>query len=733
MQSLAQRRSRALAAVTVLLSALLSALLGWLGAPTGASAAVTAAAPGSVLLAISDVSPNSPSIATSPHALRITLQLTNVTSSTLTHVTVTVDRGDPIASQVALNRAIAGPKPPSAGQVAPLPSKTVGTLKPLATRQFVYRTKTDIPQDTDLCLCANAIYPLYVTVNSTPPGSTPVQLAAAQTYLPSFTAQPARTRVGWLWPLLDRPHRLASNTLFLDDELGIEVSPGGRLDNLLQVAEQTAARVPMTLVTDPELIDELAVMSRTGGYRVKTPAGIVAGTHSADAAAWLARLRDVLGHDNMELALTPPSDPDIGSLLGTHLSWTTKLDPAAERRVTNELGGRTSVPDIYWPASGTIRPAALASVVGQRVRTVVLSDTGFSRPAARGKAIPDALAPLASRGRHVVAAVLSSSLERWISAVLKPSTSGGQGLTALPQLVAELAIRVELSLDQSHYVLLAPPRNLDLTDPATAVRTVLATADAPWSRPLPLRAAINSVSPVDHGRLGAAHGPRLPRDTITALQYVSGLLPDLPDLYATAAGAAFLANYPAAMQRCVSGSLLSSRALSSVLAETLSRRIHAVVNGVRLIPPSEGTYTLASKNAKLPITVQNNLPAPVNVRLVVTTPTGGPGFHAEDVDFTLPPNSKRQIPVVTHTDRIGTFDVQASLATQHRVLVIGRPIRLKVRSTALGTIGVVITVTAALVLVAALLVRFLRRLSRRRRPRPSPRPAAREPVPTPSS
>jgi hypothetical protein len=48
---------------------------------------------------------------------------------------------------------------------------------------------------------------------------------------------------------------------------------------------------------------------------------------------------------------------------------------------------------------------------------------------------------------------------------------------------------------------------------------------------------------------------------------------------------------------------------------------------------------------------------------------------------------------------------------------LGAPVDLSVHSTALGAIGVIITITAAAVLVLALLIRFIRRL---RNPKPVP-------------
>ncbi len=59
--------------------------------------------------------------------------------------------------------------------------------------------------------------------------------------------------VGWVWPLLDRPHRLGDDTVFTDDTAGGSFAAGGRLSRVLDVAEQLPASVRLTLVVDPEL------------------------------------------------------------------------------------------------------------------------------------------------------------------------------------------------------------------------------------------------------------------------------------------------------------------------------------------------------------------------------------------------------------------------------------------------------------------------------------------------
>jgi hypothetical protein len=101
----------------------------------------------------------------------------------------------------------------------------------------------------------------------------------------------------------------------------------------------------------------------------------------------------------------------------------------------------------------------------------------------------------------------------------------------------------------------------------------------------------------------------------------------------------------------------------------------------------------------------------------VTAANGVPGFTASDVGKqTVAPHSKLTLHIPTHVQRTGRFVVQATLLTPGNEQ-LGTPVYLSVHSTALGVVGVIITITAAAVLVLALLIRFLRRL---RNPRPVP-------------
>ena len=86
-------------------------------------------------------------------------------------------RSNPIFTQTDLNSAIAKENPPSGDQAAPLKPKQVKLLPNPAGNQstdlvFDIKTSPNTP-DADLCLCTNAIYPLYFAAYYTPPGEKP--------------------------------------------------------------------------------------------------------------------------------------------------------------------------------------------------------------------------------------------------------------------------------------------------------------------------------------------------------------------------------------------------------------------------------------------------------------------------------------------------------------------------------------------------------------------------------
>jgi hypothetical protein len=672
--------------------------------------------PGALSMTVASVTPGSLPPTDHPRTVHVRFEITNNTGSVLNDVTLNAVRGVPIYNQKDLDAAIAHPKPPSSDLASPMKPKLITAVAGCAncTMDLPYQTTFDSQQDADICECADAVYPLYFTLTAQAADGSTVQLASTQTYVPAFTKEPVKAQVGWVWPLLDRPHRLTNDKLFTDDTLAAEVSPGGRLDQLLSVVEQLDnpdtpnKNVPLTIVTDPELIDELAVMS--GGYSVKTPQGVVKGTGQTAAATWLSRLRTVLGRGNMHITFTPYADPPIESLRRAGLSWAMGLPTERARtRVAQALGTQDVPNDVEWPANETISPKTLSTLVSQGTRTVVLDDKTLPKGSTANPA-PSALAPIETPNGPVTAGVTSSPIEHWVRQVLDPN---GPQLTALPELVATMALRVDNNLSGAPYIMVAPPRTLLSVDPSTAVQAIEATSRTVWSRPVPLETAVDQLTPVDHGGLHVQSSPQLGTRALTRIRYVLGSIPGLGTLLADPTTRIRITSaLPIGVQRAESTTLLAEGGTKAATGR-LSRRVRAIRNNVVLVHPTTGgAYTLGSKNSKLPVTINNRLPTPVNV---VVTMTGAEGFSADTVTRRIDPNTTVQLRVPTHVDRVGLFYVQVNLTTPDG-LSLSTPLTITVHSTALGTIGIVITIAAGVVLVAALIIRFVRRRRQRRRP-----------------
>ena len=135
----------------------------------------------------------------------------------------------------------------------------------------------------------------------------------------------------------------------------------------------------------------------------------------------------------------------------------------------------------------------------------------------------------------------------------------------------------------------------------------------------------------------------------------------------------------------------------------LTSIVAGLQNGVQIAQPAVGTYTLASNSAPLFVTVVNSLAVPVTVRVSIETVNNIVGFSAQTLQHeTIPARQQVSLRMAVKVQRAGRFQVDATLATPDGT-PLGQPVRLQVRSTALGGIGVTITLVATGILVVALL------------------------------
>lgn len=558
------------------------------------------------------------------------------------------------------------------------------------------------------------IYPVSIRARGSMGGGEVETLGEVHTYLPSFPEPvAAQTRVSWLWPLIDRPHSRAIDQVFVDDDLGVSVAEGGRLDRMLGLAEQAAAqRVPMTLVVDPALVDELRQME--GAYRVRSASGLVAGRYGPQATAWLNRLRALAASQPM--MLVPYGDSDAVALQRAALGDLATVRPEDQSLVAERLGvepGST----VAWPPGEAVTDQVLNSLVGQGATGIVLaSDTLPGLPAA--SRTPTAVAPLPVTDGKAVALVADSDVAGIVAGVGDfvdgPRLAEQRYLTELAMITAE-------EPSNGRDLLVVPPRRWD-PDPALALRMLTEARTTPWLAAASAASLPDQPVGPDRGRV--EYPERAERDELTPafLTQMGQVRSDVEDFSSSMVDPGdardLVESYDQTLRMAGSSAWRSDPRYGERFLVSVRGAIGRTRAGVHIAEPSgSGVYSLASSGSPLPLTVVNDLSDPVKVRLRVTSRASG--FTVKDLgEQVIDARSRTTIKVPATVERSGTFMVEAVVTTPAgRALGDGDPVQLKVRSTAFGAIGLIIT-GAALALLLVLTVRRIIRRARRQATEP---------------
>jgi hypothetical protein len=678
--------------------------------------------------------------------------LTNTGDQAIDDLSLRLQRGEVRTTREELAAAVADADPATSALTAfrPVP----GTLAPGATLEFSY----SVPA-AELQLGRDGVYPVLLNLNGTAGEEERRRVGELATFVvqqPAVT--PARTTVAWLWPITERTHRDAAGD-FVDDALTEAIGPGGRLDRALTVIERLPSTpqpgktdpvpaVPVTLAVDPALVEELTVMA-DGPYAVAGDEAAGRGTEAAQA--FLERLRTVAAVHSV--AALPYGDVDADALVTAGLTDTLvrtlpgspagtahdppeadgAASPTTPAESTGTAGPVAPVPrtgdsagveilsealdvdpreDLAWAAGGSLRADTLATLQASGVSQVVLGTgsltegdqaVGFpaGRAAARTTVTTDA-GPLGVLIADPTLGDIAGSAER---------TPGGPRL-AEQRYLAELAVlSLQAPRGVEQTVLVAPPRQVE-AGPEGAGAMMADTAGLPWLRPASVEGLTGAPS-ADAGRLAEpvdavqldATGLAVLREGVAARDDLAGAVVGDADtaLATTDAGAA----------RASSVAWRADAEGFRSLAEDFRTRVDRLRGRVTLLAPADGTYTLASSDSPLVLTVTNDLPFAVQVRLDVRT-RGNRGLSIADIGIqTLAPEERTTLQVPTEVRQSGGFGVTASLLTPSGG-TLGDPVQMNVKSTAYGPISLIITIGSAALLGLLFLRRLVRFVLRRR-------------------
>jgi hypothetical protein len=158
--------------------------------------------------------------------------------------------------------------------------------------------------------------------------------------------------------------------------------------------------------------------------------------------------------------------------------------------------------------------------------------------------------------------------------------------------------------------------------------------------------------------------------------------------------------------RPVSAAFRGRDAEATAAAGAARGRIDVLRRSVRVLePPSP--YSLGTANAPLLITVANGLPVTIEVQVEIAPSSG---LRVAPIPTQqIPPLGRRQLSVSADVTRAGQFTVQASVRTPGGQL-LGPASRLRMRSTAYGTISLWLTGSAGVLLVVLAARRVVRRI-----------------------
>jgi hypothetical protein len=525
-------------------------------------------------------------------------------------------------------------------------------------------------------------------LGSSPEGRDSTPDGSVRSFLPLVERPATASEVSLVLPLRrDTAHsfdgRLVDPEGWADD-----LGPGGRLANVLNLAEQAPAG-SVSLLTDPAVVAAARQIAggnlpRSLGPTQVAPKPDIDAVSRSAAAAWVERFRTLAASQRV-LAL-PYGDLDIAAATDEDASLVARaLDQS--QALFRELDLTADL--VVAPPSGVLPSSALAAL---NRAIVLLSDAALPEDVAASDGVPDAVI---SNGNPV--RVYSASL-----ASGGPGPTNGLRAIALRQrILADAAVRA-LDDDDRPMLVVLP----DLADPGANAEEFFDELDRNFidlgtslagSEDKPEVGDL-SYSPRQAGRqIDSALFPYV--DQLVDLGHsLDVLLPQVDDVAGTAVREALsAASYQAVEDDGSSASTLA--ALSSAVNWFSSRLDQVTIDAPRFV-------ILSSRTGLFAMTVTNELDQPIRISVRATT------------DNSLVIRAPRTIDVPAASSRTVNLSAEATAIGVHSVVLVatdanGRTIQksepISIRTNNSGRVIWVIMGGGAALLFGAIILRLIRR------------------------
>ncbi|SEP69528.1 hypothetical protein SAMN05216188_101205 [Lentzea xinjiangensis] len=652
----------------------------------------------------------------SPATVTITGKIVNVGDRKVSDIVLRLERGQPLATEDELRKALR--EPAAAEAVQPRFTPVAGALEPGQQADFSLTVPLRGSEPTSLEVEQPGIYPILANVNGKPDFGGQARLAALSTLLPVLGVpggetkgkQGAPAKLTVLWPIADRPRlvRLAGGgqSELIDDELTTSLSVNGRLYGLLQAYEQAISSMStaMCLAIDPDLLRTVQAMST--GYKVR---GGTDGKGQVEAKLWLDRLK--LAVTGRCVVALPSADADLVALTRAKLGTMRTLAVTDGPRLIQDVLSVQPLPDLVWPEDGVLDQPTFDELVTPQpdrrypgVKSLLLDPAGLTD--AQGTA------PVGIAGQHPVTAVKIDSM---VSDALQGSDSRPRTLSGVAAPVESQPVSVQNALSvlvfragwqgDGRNVLVAPPRRWnaplpEMTEFLTAAQKLLAGGYAAQTGLGELTSATPAVANARiayPAEAGAREISPIVANSVTAQSVqLNGVVAAMQQEDSEHASPADLADpLWLGLLRAMSGAWRSNEQGARSAAEVSQSELDALTGMVGVTQPNS-PILLGSGDSPIPVTITNRLDVRMTVRITLADT---PGIRKLDLaDQVLPARGERVVRVPVEVLRSGRFPVNVRLTTPEGV-ALGDTVKLEVSSSAYGTITVIVTVIAGIALV----------------------------------
>lgn len=694
------RRTTALLAGAPLLTGLVQLPTAGPAHADGQSSAKADAETGSVDVAVDSLTPSAP---TDGDTVTVSGTVINNGKQTVTDAHVGLRLGAEVNTRSAVD-AIAKESTDLQGAIAPeiddKYTQKFSELTPGVAEHF----NISVPVD-DLDLGGDGVYEFAVSLS----GETSAQpweqiLGIQRTFLPWQPDEVGtRTKTTALWPLVSTTHMAAETgpneeqtPVFLNDDLAKEISPGGRLNQMVTLGKD----LDVTWVVDPDLLASVDAMTRS--YRVRDGDRTVAGTHQAVAKQWLTELREAVTDE--EVVALPFADPDLASLAhnGTDVTGSlSQLKDATDvipNTVPPILGVKPST-DFAWPVEGAV----------DRSIVKVATSAGADKVIARSDSLQETndlpYTPSAARpiGGGTTAVVADARMSKAFEGDL---TKASASTLAVQRFLAQ-SLALGLQTGKQRSVVIAPQRTPSGSQARAMAEALRTLQDGTWSESQKMAAAAaakpdpdaTTTVPGTSSYPSALRRKELPRSAFVQIARTQDTLDNFKVVLSDPSRV--VTPFGRALNREMSASWRGRATEAESFRAGVKKYLDGLTGRVRLIDKSE--TKLSGRSATIPVTVQNNLVqdvGPLVLRLTSTNPTrleidgadyeeqpiSVSGGHSQSVKFTTSANANGRATVIAQLYTMDgrkygapvTFDVKVTEITATVMLVIGGGVLLLV-------------------------------------------------------